>query len=375
MALFEKKKITRKHQPKTLKQHLLDRFTREVKANPELMRRLAFIEAGHPELLDEDTDLKKKQKEIKKILTDKALTEIQNDAELSEAFVSQTIEDIVYGDKPKPTRRGRSRHDEDEDFDGMGSPLSTIQQAIEDVSSLSELKDKLAELGLIQNTDEKGFLGGIKLADILNALPTIQTFLGKGNGNGAAPKQLPPMKTYIVSVDGKPVEFSEQQYLQYKHNQARITQAPSIVPSASETTPNEEPPIMVISPDAPAKPNQPELIKQEQIEPTQSKQSQFDINILLDSIDFSIVSEWLTLEPSTFVDDLAANAQSGDDEGIAIFYGFLKEMEYEPLCEIMRKSDKPEIKELLEKISTEEGKLWLETVLKLIKEKEKNDGK
>lgn len=331
--------------PKTLKEILNSAYTKALKSDPELMREIAFKEAGHEDLLHKDRETEKKKRAIKDYVINAALEQIKADPELSAQFVESQVEEILSNGAPKqPTRRGRRGKDEYEY--GSSSPLSS---ALEGLESIGELKAKLVELGLVKEDDGNssggGFLKGMTLKDIMGALPAIQTLLG----NGGNPKTV---KVYVVPINGRLVEVNESQYIDMVRSGQ--VQLPSTKPAQIESSKTEQTKTELAGTDlkAPATPALPDS-------------SVCELPTFLQNINFEAVETWLDQKPEDFVTNLKADSK-GQDEAKFV-WGFLTTATYDGIVEkITPYRTHPKVSALVEKVLSDSGKLWTMTVLELV---------
>ncbi len=377
MGIFSKitKKRTRtKRRPKTLKDILNDAYLSSLKKDPELLKEIAFRDAGHADILDRDREVETTKKQIKKHVTEQALNRIQSDPELAEQFISDQVEDIMSNGKPS---RRRTREPEYHDYGtGYGS---SIEQALSEIDSLSELKTKLSELGLIEGGDKgQGFFKGVTLKDIMEFLPHLT---GKGADNGSTQQSEP---RFVIEIDGKPTAVTESQYNKMLNQGkvrpvARLTtreepEKPSTQSEDSEPSDKEDPGIMPISSgtsSTPEKTETPEPAKYEmspQVEQYSEVLRGIDVKGILSEIDMNEIMEHFESEPSKFVQLLEQGKDSGDEVS-NFLWGFFSNVDYNGVINLLEPyKEEPKVQHLLEKISSDEGKVWLEQVISLIQE-------
>ena len=117
--------------PKTLKEILNSAYTKALKSDPELMREIAFKEAGHEDLLHKDRETEKKKRAIKDYVINAALEQIKADPELSAQFVESQVEEILSNGNTKPTRgRGRPRKGDYSEYESS-SPINSALDGLE----------------------------------------------------------------------------------------------------------------------------------------------------------------------------------------------------------------------------------------------------
>ena len=332
MGIFfrEKSKKGRpKKRAKTLKEILSDALTKEVNRDPELKRELALREGGYADLLDRDRTVEEQKKQIKQFITAKALEQIQGDPELAEQFVEAQVEAILSEGKPIRRHRGESEY-----YPESGS---AITQAVEELESLGEFKEKLAELGMTEG-GKQGFFSGMTMKDLLDVIPHIASLMGKGQGgNGQI------CRTYIVRVDGKDQELNESQYAQLLQ-QGRIA------------------PVAVI--EQPRKPTQ----VQGQLELTKKTRAEKVPDLSwLEGLNFDVLNAWLDQEPQEFVLKLKSEVDQGTEQS-KLIWGLLTSTTVEGITGyIAPYKDNPKISIFVERLLSDEGQEWLSSVIELVK--------
>lgn len=342
MRLFERTKVKRGRppkKPKTLKEILASALTKEVNKDPELKRELALREGGYSDLLDKDRETENKKKEIKKLVTTKALEKIQSDPELAEQFIESEVESILAGGNEGKSRRRRTEPDY---FEGEGG-TSSISQALEEVASLGELKEKLAELGLVDGGGG-GFLKGLSMKDVLGALPYISTLMSKQG------QEVKSVRTYIVQVDGKDREVSESEYKQL-YEQGKLQPVAALISPKTETEPTGV-----------------EGTSELTTAVIQSDITSPELPAFLQNMDFSMIDSWLSQEPEDVVNSLKSEVDSGVEES-KLIWGFLTTANYQGIAEkITPYQEHPEVGYLVKMVLSDDGRVWLEKVLTLTKE-------
>jgi len=337
---FRKKQATRRYtkSPKTLKQILSDAFTKEVKKNPDLMRQLAFIEAGHGDLLEKESPVEKSKREIDEYVTGQALQEIKENPEIAEEFIQQKLMTVIGGNNKR-----KGGHDI-EYFDN--SPISSLKQALEDIDDLSQLNEKLVEIG-ISKSGNGGFLSGFTFKDLLDAAPHIAAMMGKGPpiDNGSQQE-----KTYIVRVNGADQELPESQYRQ-------LVRTGKVRPVGEIAAPKVT--------------QQPE---QEQEEPAQEEPAVKELPEILKEVDFDRLAECMNdLSPQDFVDQLIREASEELEES-RFLLGFFSTATYDNVVSLITPyKGNLEVDNLIDKILTDEGKIWLEEVIAIIQREEEEE--
>lgn len=389
MELFKKKRQRAKRAPKTLKQILSDAYLATLRKDPELMRRIAFIEAGHADLLTEKDPVEQKRKELKQVITEKALEAIQNDPDLADEFIHTEVENILNTQQNNGNGRRRRRKDEFEDIDiDINDPVSTLEKALEDLDNITALRERLEALGM--GKEKAGFFSNMKPADIIQMLTLAKGFLGNnGNGNNVINQPMPPQRVFVVEVDGKPQELTEAQYARFKNiEQRKQLQTRPVEKSEDEAQPYaspDEPPIITTSENntpyamtGQPKPEQRDALKDqpksEQFVPIieddleQPNSDNFDLANIVEEIDVDALMEWFEMKPNEFVDELIDNIKQGNED-LKILYGFLTSIDYETLCGMVQPySNDEKAAPVIEKILA--SREWFEEVFKLVREKE-----
>lgn len=184
MALFGKKQKPKPyHKPKkTLQQIYTDAINSEFRKNPELLKRIAFKEAGHTDLLEAEDPIKARERDIKKKMLDRAFAKIDSDPALIDRFTERQIEELIGAPKPE----------EPEDYDDR-SPVQRLLQELEDYE---ELKKKLGgshETGLSKLLDKDVILEALKL---LRGISTEKA----------------PQSRYVIQIDGQQRTVSEAEF-------------------------------------------------------------------------------------------------------------------------------------------------------------------
>lgn len=297
---------------------------RQAQDDKEWALQMALQKEG----LKVDGPVEKQQKKIDEFITKKALEELESgESELLDDVVREKISTIL-GSGQKRRGRGESEYYE---------PGSSISQALEEVESLSELREKLQELGMVEGGG-KGFFKGISMKDILEALPFVSALTGRGGE--------PPIRTYLVRIDGENREVTESQYRQ-------LLQEGKIQPIAALESPKPKAP------------------KEEPVEEVLTEEVLAEIPELpefLQGVDFTIIEGWFEQEPEDFVINLKAEVDSELEQSM-LAWGFLTTATYEGIVEkVTPYREHPEVGNLVQRVLSDEGKVWLTRVLELVKE-------
>ncbi len=353
---FNKKKSKSKRPPKTLKQILSDTFLREVKKDPELMKQLAFVEAGHGDLLEKESTTEKKKREIDEFITSKALEDIKNNPELADDFIQEKVSEIISGGK-RPRRSGRN---EEAYFESDG-PLSSLKQALADIDDIAELREKLSELGVGENNNNKGFFSGMNMEKIMEALPYIAAIIGKSSGNN---NNGHPSRVYVVNVNGHDQELNESEYRSMLQT-GKIKLNTKLIPQNNEqSTPSEESEESIITPVTFSKNNSTESNNINNKQPEPASKSWKELPDMVKGIDYSEINTWFDMEPEEFVKTILGSKE----EYSQIIKGFLSTADYLGIVNMITPYRyNPEVSVIIERILSEEGKEWLEKTIELIK--------
>lgn len=272
-----------------------------------------------------DPDKKAKQ-EIKSLITSEALKAIKEDPELKAEFARQQITEIM-GESASP------RHDYYGRTEEFGNPVSSISQALEQIDDINELKEKLGS----GSGNGKGFLSALADPEVVKMI--LALLVGRV---GSTKTTESSESSYVVRIDGQTTQVSRAQFDQFlKEN--RVT------------------PIAEIGPAKPA-----EVVK----DPTEQVAipSVVELPIFLKDTDFTVISGWFDTEPDDFVENMKAEVTAGADEA-KLIWGFLTTATYDGIVEhVMPYKSNPKVSELVEKVLSEEGKVWVEKVLELVKE-------
>lgn len=330
-----------RRQPKPLKKILEESFAREVNKDPDLKRELAFKEAGHPEMLNRDKDTNDKKKQIKKFITDRALEEIQGNPEMAAQFIESEVENILTDGKPN-RYRGR------ENYFSEGGGESGLDLALGQLDSLNELKDKLADMGLGEG-GKGGFWSGMTMKDLMGALPIIASLLGKGQ-----PMTSEVQRTFVVRVNGQDKEVTENEY-------RRLLQEGNVTPVTTLA------PVTVTKPTA-AQGEEATKVPVEEEKFEAVTLDQLDLSKFIGDLDPSMVEVYMGMEPSEFVDALKGEVDAGIDRS-KFLWGFFGATDYLGVVNVAEPhKDSETWGEIIKKVMSEEGKLWIEQVLDLVKE-------
>lgn len=346
---FGKKKSYRgRRQAKPLKKILDEAFAREVSKDPDLKRQLAFKEAGHPELLERDKETENHKKEIKKYVTTQALTAIQEDPDLAKQFVEAEIENILTGGKPgRYHRAGDGNY-----FPESGE--SGLELALDQIDSLNNLREKLTEMGLIEGKGG-GFWAGMTMKDLMGALPVVASLLGKGQPiNGEVQGEV--QRTFVVKIDGHDRELPENEYRALLKD-GKITPVAGLVEPAPIVEEKELSKESVV--DEPTA-----LVSNEQA----ANLASFDLSPILDTLDPEVIGAYLDMTPDEFVVALKDGVDANEEIPM-VLWGFFGNTDYEGVVKYLTPyRDKEEWSVTIERILSDDGKIWVEQAIELVKE-------
>ena len=313
----EKKKPI-KRQPKTLKEICGEAFRKELEKDPTLMKKVAFKEMGHAELIEDTNPIELKKQEIKTKIIDRALQKIQEDPELAEQFVDTQISEIM----------GEGRRESK--YEGYESPGSAIRQALEELEDVEEFRDRLGikprEGGLLKSIVTEENVGEfIKLLRGLVVKAPIEE------------------STVIVRIDGQLKRIPESQFRQ-------LEQAGRITPVAAIEAPKPLPPTEQL------------LIEPTQLETKEPEVPEFVLNNL------EIFASYLELTSEEFVEELSGLKDT--DSTYQLLWTFLSSTTPEAVIKFIEPYSKhSQVGACVRKLLSEEGKVWLGQVISIIKEK------
>lgn len=317
---------------------------KQMRDNPELEKQFVFSKMGIKPPAPPDPIEAKKQ-ELRGNMITEACKLIEEDEDLRREYAEAMLGEIITN-----KARGRSRHEPSYDME-IGGGGSSLSQALEELDSLSELKIKLAELGMGDSENGKGFLGGLQLKDILAILPQIIPYIS----GGQRPANTIQEPMYVVQVNGNPTQVSESQYQQLLQ-EGRIR------------------PVAELAPPQPKQEKEPEKEKQEpQDMSSVAELQEEDVKIELPPLDFileKVAIEDLTYhlesDPDEFVIMLQGEQEDGS-EWAKFFWGLLSNATYEGLVNIAQHyKDDERATAYIELIQS--NKEWIESVISRIKE-------
>ena len=293
---------------------------KQMKEDPDLERDFVLKKLGIEPKAKNQADEKRQQ--LQAVLTDEAIKLISEDEDLRRQYAESMLGDVI-GNKGNK----RSRHDDDYmNMMGSGSSVS------DEIDSLLELQAKLSELGMMKGSDNGGgFFKGLTMKDVLDGVKLL-----KGEE-----VQRSPMETlYVVQVDGKPAKVTELQYNQ-------LMKAGRIKPLVEIDSPKEEPD-----------------------EPLPEEPSSSPLDRILEYVDVVTLQEFMDGDPIKFVDVLQDGVQEEIKE-YQFLWGLLSNTTYDGLLSLIApyRSDE-RVTNFIDRLSTDEGKIWLETVIDSVKEKQ-----
>ena len=315
-----------------------NRASELVKGDPEAERAYISDMLGIT-LKPPDPDLKIKQ-EIKSLLTAEALATIQSDPGLKKELARRQV-DIILGQEA-------IRPNEDGDGYTTGSPLD---QVLSEIDTIDEVRKRLGG----GRSGEGGILSAFTDPEVLKA---IFGFLSNARGQGS---DVQPQQLFVISVDGKPTSVSRSQY-------DKLLQTGKLQPIAALITEKTEG-------KGETKVASPSEDEDESISPIVSNgtppapQSEYkELPEFLKDTDFSAAEEWLDYKPEEFIPQLKAEVDKGVKEA-QLLWGFLTTATYEGIVNMITPyRTNPKVSILIEELLSDEGKVWIESVLQLVKE-------
>lgn len=287
--------------------------------------------------------VEKQKKKLDEFITTKALERLQEeDSEFLDDVIKDKISTIITGS-------GRKRH-RDESGGVYLEPGSNLSSALDDIETLEELKERIAGL---QGGGGGGFFAGMNLKTLLESLPYVAALLGK--------EQLPTsegiegvqaQRTFIVRENGQDKEVSELEYRKMLQD-GRVK------------------PVGELGPTAPPKQEKPEEVVEEQAQNTIGQDQDAiltNFTEILSKLEPEVIGAYLDMSPDEFV----LNLKSGCDTGIDLsrfLWGFFSNTTYEGAVNLLGAYKEDEKWNMvIERILSEEGKIWVEQVISLIKE-------
>ena len=345
--IFGKRKPTgrkpyRKKDPKTVeaerglqeKKWQWDKFVEQMEKNPELEKQYVLKKM---DIIEPEPDPSKQEKlEIKKVLIQEAHKLINEDEGLRRQYAEGVLGELIG---EKIDKEGHYP------FEYGGQQVSSIGQALDDIDGLSQMKEKLTELGIIKG--DNGFFSGFSMSELLSAIPYVAAMMGKGApiDNGSQQE-----KTYIVRVNGADQELPESQYRQ-------LVRTGKVRPVGEIAAPKVT--------------QQPE---QEQEEPAQEEPDVKELPEILSGVDFDRLAECIdNLSPQDFVDQLIRESSEELEES-RFLLGFFSTATYDNVVSLITPyKGNLEVDTLIDKILTDEGKTWLEEVIAIIQREEEEE--
>ena len=364
----KEKKVYKPHAPKDpeKKQERLEKkeaweaFKKQMKDNPELEREFVFKKMGITAPKPQDPT-EKQRIELKSALMAEATEMIKNDPELRRQYAESMIGDVLgKGHTLRPGRHG------DEDDYSMMPPGSSIGQALEELESLGELKDKLAALGMGGGDSKKsGFFEGITLKDVLGVVMMLKGGGMGGNGDNGGNGKPQAENYYVVDINGKPTRIGEAQYNRMV-TEGRIKpmaqiEAPKKVeePVSEDKEESEEPAIQPLISGATSKPA------------TDTSIGGFDLpplDTILEYASIETIEGYIYKDPTELVSTLKIEVDEGS-ETAQFIWGLLTNINYEGLMNLVSKYKGDErVTTIIDKLESEDGKKWINDVLAKVQE-------
>lgn len=311
-----------------------ERFLKMAEKNPQLERDYIQRLLG-VEIKDPDPVMQLKQ-ELDRKLTEHALAQIEADPELKEQYARMRLEELVGGAK-----RTKRRPSDDDSEDGL--MLGNSGSFLDQLEEVEAIKERL------------GAGGKSTIAELVNkdTLPYILQFIssmtGKGNGEHAATTPA-DNRTIICSVDGKLQELTIEQYKQLSAKGQiqpaaflNIEQPKGQAPALNQ--PQQTQPVVVATP-----PNSPEL------------------PAILNNLDLTELGGYLELAPEQFVELLVSQSQAGMTQA-DLLISYLTQTSYDDISKLITPyKDNSKVGQYVQKLLSESGKTWTDTVLAKLKE-------
>ena len=359
----KEKKVYKPHAPKDpeKKQERLEKkaaweaFQKQMKDNPELEREFVFKKMGITAPKPQDPT-EKQRIELRSALMAEATEMIKNDPELRRQYAEDMMGDVLGKGHVKP-KRG-----EDDDY-SMMAPGSSIGQALEELESLGELKEKLAALGMDGGDKKSGFFEGITLKDVLGVIMMLKGGGMGGNGDNGSNKPAAE-NYYVVDINGKPTRIGEAQY-------NRMVTEGRIKPIAQIESPKKV--------EATAEPK--EELEEPAIQPLISSATEKPVadntigGFELPSLDFILeyasieeIESYIYRDPTELVSMLKIEVGEGS-ETAQFIWGLLTNINYEGLMNLVSKyKGDDRVKNIIDKLESEDGKKWVNNVLAKVQE-------
>lgn len=312
----KKRKYTRKP-PKTLKQILGEAFSKQLEKNPDLLNNIS-LKHGVKELgleFEKESQIEQRKREIESKIVDRAFRKIEENPELAEQFVETQIGKIIGEDHYE------GRYSED--------ASSAIRRALDELEDVEEFKKKLGSEG------KGSALGG--LIDSETVKEIVKLIRASVLASKGIPSEEFEEPTVVVRHEGKLKRIPESQFNQLVE-QGRIQpigvlEAPK--PSKEEAPPEIEP-----------EPELPEFI----------------------STYLETIAGMLELSPEAAVDQLQGEMEAGLEHSQFI-WGFLTTATVDGVAQLVGPYRSHSVVGIyVEKLTSDEGKAWLEEVIRLIKE-------
>ena len=315
----QKKQPSYKRQPKTLKQILSDAFTKELNKNPELMQKIS-IKHGAKELgieFETKDPVEEQKLQIRAKIIERALKKIDTDPELAEQFVETQIGEIMG--------EGKDRGGRYEDY-GYSEPGSTIRQALQELEDVEEFRDRLG------GNKGAGPGGIITESTVTEFIKLVRSMIGKDR------VEEPSGRTYIIQVNGETREVTESQYKQLE--------AKGLIEPVATVKTLKEP--------------------KEEVKPEESSKVESELPEFFSLLPLDEIVAWIELPPEEFVEQISNN----DVPSYQFLLEYLSKTTYDDIVKIISPyKDNSQVSYYIERLLSEEGKVWLEQVIALIKEK------
>lgn len=353
MAIFDKKKprnTPRKTRaPQTLDNALEKALIRKAKTDKDWALNAALKKFNLTD--SEENPIEAQKKAIKAKVYDRVFTKISNNPELSDRFEEVVMAEIF-------TQLDMAPNFNDGDGEMPYEPGDEISRTIRSIRSLKQLQHELGGKGDSDDSNGSGVSGFFKsLLDSEFGHALGSALAGKMASGGGAPNTVRVDPNIVVSIDGQLTEVTRAEYKQLI-GQGRLKPVAELTQGTIKAEPNPEP---NVSNDEPV-PHLP--VKAVAETPAEIK----PIPDFLKGIDFDGLVKYMELEPDEFVTVLKESVEADDDKS-KFLWGFFSEATAEGVVNLLTPyRGNAEVDPLLDKLLSEPGVKWLDTVITLVKE-------
>ena len=341
-----KRKPQKPHKEKTIDQALQMALIRKAKEDPAWAINQAL--AKYKMVPDTQNPIETHRAEIKAAVYDKVLDSIKKDPTKLAQFENVVLAEIL-GDNNIALQG-------DEEFVGEYGGGSDISRALQSIRDMKELQNEMGGNG---DSKQNGFMASFFDSEFAKGLGMQLAGLFM-NAQGQHAVQ-PTEPKYIVSIDGKPTEVTKTQYLQLSEQGmlAPVATVKAIeAPKPTDRPIDEETEVPHMATQDPVVLSEPDIAEDEP-----------ELPEYFDNIDFVLIESYLDLEPSVFVDALRTDIEDEEDTDSKFLWGFLKAATFEGIIELITPfSSNLKIGNVVKKLLTEEGQIWITDVMNYIKE-------